>query len=61
MLGTGMVASVKSIEQMVQILLRYNDKKKARALVRELYHEVEGSKSLMETLMRVAQRLEEEE
>ena len=61
MLGMGMVASTKSIEQMVRIILRHLDKKTARILVRELYHDVEGNKSLMETLMRVAQRLEEEE
>ena len=59
MLELGMT---KSIEQIVKILLKHiPNKKKARAFVRELYHDVEGNKSVMETLMRVAQRLEEEE
>jgi hypothetical protein len=56
-----MVASTSSIEQMVRIILKHVDKKKARALVRELYHNVKGNKSVMETLMLLAQRLEEEE
>ena len=56
-----MVASTQSIEQMASIILKHIDKKQARAMVRELYHRVKGNQSVMQTLLHLAQRLEEEE
>lgn len=52
-----MVASHESVEQIVTVLLKYLDKKLARKMVRELYHKVNGNKSLMETLLRVNEKL----
>lgn len=54
-----MVASHESVEQMVEILLKYIDKNKARKMVREMYHKVKGNQSLMETLVRMNERLHE--
>lgn len=54
-----MVASKESVEQMVQILLKYMDKKKAHKMVREMYHKVKGNQSVMETLLRLNEKLHE--
>jgi hypothetical protein len=56
-LGGLMVASHESVEQIVKILLKYLDRKLAHRMVRELYHKVNGNKSLMETLLRVTEKL----
>jgi hypothetical protein len=56
-----MVASHEAVEQIVTILLKHAGKKKARLLVRDLYHNVKGNQSLMQTLCRVAEHLEHSE
>jgi hypothetical protein len=56
-----MVASHESVEQIVKILLKYVEKDLAHQIVRELYCNVKGNKSLMDTLLRVKEVLHEEE
>ena len=56
-----MVASHKSIEQMIKIILKHMSKETARAMVREMYHTVDGNKSVMDTLCRLAQEVENHE
>jgi hypothetical protein len=48
-----MVASHDTVEQMLRIILKYVDKKTAHHMVRDLYQNVNGNKSIMETLLRL--------
>ena len=54
-----MVASHEVVEQIVDTVLKHINVCVARKMVRDMYHNVKGDQSLMHTLCRVAQRLEE--
>jgi hypothetical protein len=54
-----MVTSHEAVAQIVQIMLQHVEIKVARKMVRHLYHDVKGNQSIMQTLLRVAQLLEE--
>jgi len=52
-----MVASRASVDQIIKVLLKHLERKKALQIARDLHNRVEGSKSLTETLARVAESL----
>jgi hypothetical protein len=54
-----MVASHEAVEQIVEILVKHIGVCASRKMVRDLYHNVKGNQSLMQTLVRVAEHLEE--
>jgi hypothetical protein len=56
-----MVTSHKTVDQMIKIILRHVPKKVAQRMVRDLYHEVQGSKSVMATFALLAQELHTDE
>ena len=49
-----MVASHEAVEQIVDIMLKHISVCVARKMIRDLYHNVSGNQSLMQTLVRVA-------
>jgi hypothetical protein len=56
-----MVASLKAVDQVIKIMLKYVDKKTALRMARDLYNHVDGSKSVTDTFHRIATRLLEED
>jgi hypothetical protein len=56
-----MVASQKTVDQIIKILLKHMDLRKAKSLGRDLYGHVGGSKSVTDTFRRIVEKLEEEE
>jgi hypothetical protein len=54
-----MVASHEAVEQIVEIIIRHVGICAARKMIRDLYHNVKGSQSLMQTLVRVVEHMEE--
>jgi hypothetical protein len=56
-----MVASQRTVDQIVRILLKHIDLKKAKCLGRDLYGHVSGTKSMTDTFRRIVEKLEEEE
>jgi hypothetical protein len=54
-----MPANQKTVDQIVRILLKHIDLKKAKCLGRDLYGHVSGSKSMTETFHRIVVKLEE--
>ena len=59
--GVVMVASHRTIDQIVTILLKYMRKDKALLLARDLYQHVETNKSVNDTFKRVCIRIAEVE
>jgi hypothetical protein len=57
----GMVANQKTVDQIIKILLKHMDRKKAKCIGRDLYGHVSGSKSVTDTFRRIVEKLEEEE
>jgi hypothetical protein len=55
------VANQKTVDQIVKILLKHIDLKKAKRIGRDLYGHVSGSKSVTDTFRRIVEKLEEEE
>jgi hypothetical protein len=54
-----MVASHVAVDKIVKIMLKYMDQDTAHRLARDLYAHVQGSQSITETFLRIAEHLEE--
>jgi hypothetical protein len=56
-----MTTNQKTVDQIIKILLKHMDLKKAKRIGRDLYGHVSGSKSVTDTFRRIVEKLEEEE
>jgi hypothetical protein len=56
-----MVANQRTVDQIIKVMLKHMDPKKAKCLGRDLYCHVSGSKSVTDTFRRIVEKLEEEE
>jgi hypothetical protein len=56
-----MATNQKTVDQIIKILLKHMDQKKAKRLGRDLYGHVSGSKSVTDTFRRIVEKLEEKE
>lgn len=56
-----MVASKKTVEHVVRIMLKYIDRKTALRMARDVHNHVAGNSSITETFKRIVERLIEED
>lgn len=52
-----MTASIKTVDSIVHILLKYVDLKTARKIARDMYSHVDGNKSVTDTFRLITERL----
>jgi transcription elongation factor GreA-like protein len=52
-----MVASHQTVEQIVNILLKYMDQKTALKMARDIYNHVDGNQSVTQTFHRIVEQL----
>jgi hypothetical protein len=56
-----MVASKKTVEQIIKIMGKYMDRKTALKMARDIHNHVTGSQSVTDTFRRIVERLIEED
>ena len=56
-----MVASRETVDKIIEVFLKYMDRREAKRLAHDLYCHVPGNKSVTDTFRRIVERLEEED